>query len=228
MKVLEDRGVGRPSTYASIVETIQARGYVEVRKDRKFYPFPAGLEVIETLRGAFAFVESDYTQRMEQRLDEIAAGQATYLDVVHDADSALVADLAKFGPAGGDRPAAETAGTCLVCGKGSVTKRTRKDGSGVFWSCSKFPTCRTSWSDAAGRPDLTPREPRAPLIEGRKCPKGRKANLRLRNGANGAFWGCGDYPRCKATFPDLDGKPGVEAKKRRAPDGVTARSPRRR
>ena len=216
VKALEDRGVGRPSTYASIVETIQARGYVEVRKDRKFYPFPAGVEVIDTLRGAFAFVEIDYTKRMEQRLDEIAAGEATYLDVVREADGALVADLAKFGPAGAVRPPAETAGTCLVCGMGSVTKRTRKDGSGVFWSCSNFPTCKTSWPDAAGRPDLTPRVPRAPLVEGRRCPKCRKAKLRLRNGANGAFWGCGGYPTCKATFPDLDGKPGIEAKKRRA------------
>jgi DNA topoisomerase-1 len=223
VKALETNGVGRPSTYSSIVERIQSAGYVEVGKDRFFRPLPPGLEVIDALKGAFAFVEIDYTKRLEERLDAIAAGSATYLDVVRDADTALVADVTKFAP-----PRTETAplkiaiGKCPECGEGDVVQRARRDGSGHFWSCTRFPTCKATWPDYSGMPDMSvERAQRAPVVEGRQCPKCRSAKLRqrTRKDGSGVFWGCAGYPKCDATYPDAAGKPDVstKAKKPRRP-----------
>jgi DNA topoisomerase-1 len=273
VKALEDRGVGRPSTYATILKTIKARAYVEERKDRKFYPTDSGVSLIRALRGRFSFVEVDFTSRLEGRLDEIAEGRANYASVVGTADATLQSELTAFADVKVEGMEAVSGGACPVCTQGMLLRRVRrapavkgrgkgKNDGGVFWSCNRYPECTAIYNDAGGKPDLTPRAPRVeggtcpvctknPLVrrendrgvwwgcsgwksdgckgsfpdldgkpnldaprpvaeEGPKCPKCKKAKLRKRSGARGAFWGCSGYPKCKATFEDADGTPQLD------------------
>ena len=95
IRALEREGIGRPSTYASIIGTIQQRGYVEVVK-RQFVPTELGTALVQALRGRFDFLEIAYTRGMEDHLDDIAHGKAGYRAVVAHYDQALDAQLAVF------------------------------------------------------------------------------------------------------------------------------------
>ena len=189
VKALEGRGVGRPSTYSSIVETIQARAYVEIR-DRKFYPAEIGTTLIRALRTRFAFAEVAYTGDMELHLDQIAAGRELYVDVVRAADDQLQRELVAFADVTVEGAQLETAGVCPTCSQGELVKRVRKprDGEtkpGSFWSCSRYPNCTAAFNDVGGKPDLTPREPR---VEGGVCPSCKKNQLLRHKNTRGYWW----------------------------------------
>jgi len=229
VKALEDRGVGRPSTYASIIETIQARAYVEERSDRKFYPTNAGEAVIRALRGRFSFVEVEFTRGMEERLDDIAGGKATYIDVVRAADGTLQAELAAFGDVAIAGLEAVSGGKCPTCHTGDLLRRARRakpalrgkkaQPASFFWGCNRYPDCDAIYGDAGGKPDMTPRAPR---VEGGACPACAKNVVVRRENDRGSWWGCAGYADgCKASFPDLNGSPDLAAPKAATVDGPT-------
>ena len=139
VRELEKRGIGRPSTYAAILDTIMSRGYVKTEK-RFLAPTPLGVMVVDNLRGNFSFVEYEFTRMMEQALDDIAAGKADYHSVISEAHARLKQELQAF--------AKGTGKVCEKCGKPMVrrVKKPGKDGKGGydFWGCTGWPECRES------------------------------------------------------------------------------------
>ena len=137
VKELERQGIGRPSTYASIMEHIGERGYV--RPDKKGYlvPTPLGETVRDALVGRFRFAELEYTRQMEDSLDAIAQGKNEYGKVVSSAWAALDDELSG------------TEFTCAKCGK---PMRRISGQFGFFWGCRGYPKCRVTLSDVDGRP----------------------------------------------------------------------------
>lgn len=136
VRELEKRGIGRPSTYAAILDTVQQRGYVKLEK-RNLVPTPLGETVVDALAGKFSFADFDFTKSMEQALDDIAEGKARYREVVGAAHARLVDELAAFTVATGK--------VCPKCGKAMrhKVKAPGKDGKGGydFWGCSGWPQC---------------------------------------------------------------------------------------
>lgn len=159
VRALEEAGVGRPATYAQIMAGITSRGYVVVDKKR-LKPTDLGYRVYDALKPHFSFMDLGYTKHMEERLDQIAIGQARYLDVVRDADATLQAELRRLpapAPAAGEggRAAAIPADTqqCPTCTKPMVRKQRRPDKK-FFWGCTGYPGCTTTFDDKAGKPVL--------------------------------------------------------------------------
>lgn len=139
IRELENRGIGRPSTYAAILDTIMSRGYVKIEK-RFLMPTPLGVMVVDGLCGNFSFVEYEFTRTMEQALDDIAAGKADYRALVSKAHARLEQELRAFARATGK--------VCEKCGKPMVrrVKKPSKDGKGGydFWGCTGRPECKES------------------------------------------------------------------------------------
>ena len=137
IRELEKRGIGRPSTYAAILDTIMNRGYVKIEK-RFLDPTPLGILVVDSLQGNFSFVEYEFTKNMEQALDDIAEGKADYRTVISEAHTRLEQELQAFAKATGK--------VCPKCGKAMVhrVKKTSKDGKGGydFWGCTGWPECK--------------------------------------------------------------------------------------
>ena len=137
VRELEKRGIGRPSTYAAIIDTIMARSYVATEK-RNLAPTPLGEKVVDGLCGNFGFIEYAFTKEMEQSLDDIAEGKADYRAVIAAAHARLETELTAFAKATGK--------ACPKCGKPMIhrVKKPGKDGkSGYdFWGCTGWPGCK--------------------------------------------------------------------------------------
>ena len=136
VRELERCGIGRPSTYAAILDTIMSRGYVKTEK-RFLVPTPLGVMVVDRLCWHFAFMDYEFTRNMEQALDDIACGKSLYKAVIAAAHAQLEQELQAFSKATGK--------VCLKCGKSMVhrVKKRSKDGKGGydFWGCSGWPEC---------------------------------------------------------------------------------------
>ncbi len=184
VRSLEENGIGRPSTYSAIVETIQARGYVEQR-ERRFFPTEIGESVNDLLAEHFPDIVSlSFTATMEGKLDTLAesggdwAATATvlrdfYVDFARELEEAE-RKLPKFEQH--DEPTDEI---CVKCGKPMVIKTGR---FGRFMSCTGYPECKTT----------------KPILKdsGAICPKdgGMIAERKSRRGRT--FYGCANYPAC--------------------------------
>lgn len=136
VRELEKRGIGRPSTYAAIIDTIMSRGYVTTDK-RNLVPTSLGDKVVDSLRGHFAFADYEFTRNMEQALDDIAEGKVEYRAVVNAAHAQLERELQAFTKATGK--------VCPKCGR-PLVHRVKKPGKGGkggydFWGCSGWPEC---------------------------------------------------------------------------------------
>lgn len=213
VKALEREGIGRPSTYASIITILQKREYVQMVK-RFFEPTELGEAIVHGLRGRFHFMEVVYTKEMEDQLDRIAEGKADYKAVVGHYDRELDGQLATFA---GDSSVAAFAGTeaethpCPNCEDGRL--RRIKGSNGYFWGCSNYKReenpCKTTLPDAKGKPGK-PKQP-TEKSTAHPCPECGQGHLQRRPGKKkGTFWwGCDNYPECKHTAPDNDGQPGV-------------------
>jgi len=145
VKELERQGIGRPSTYAAILEHITTRGYISEDSKDFLHAEPAGEKVVDGLAGKCKFVDLNYTRLLEAALDDIAAGKAEFLPVVAAAHSILSAELAAV------RSAGAPVVPCPVCAK-PMKRIQRKDKTGFFWSCSGYPDCKHSQPDVDGKP----------------------------------------------------------------------------
>ena len=209
IRALEREGIGRPSTYASIIGTIQQRGYVEVVK-RQFVPTELGTALVQALRGRFDFLEIAYTKNMEDHLDAIAQGKAGYRAVVAHYDQALDAQLAVFAADTTVQPLAGAAETfpCPNCNDGRL--RRLKGKNGYFWGCSNYQRepnlCQTTLPDDHGKPGQRPAK-----TQDHPCPACGEGYLQRRPGKkkNTWWWGCDRYPACSHSAPDDNGKPGA-------------------
>jgi len=224
VKALEANGIGRPSTFASIIKVIISRGYIEV-KGKKVFATQLGVKVTDLLASKFSFASLDFTRVMEGGLDKIAAGQTSYLTVVKYQHERLMREVEAVNStldhesiSAARKDAFGDLTDCPICGKGSLIRRKGK--AGHYWACTAYPTCTASCSDKSAKgkepePDLSTIRTKdlTPAVESEGlCPKCNKHKLRQRNGTNGPFWSCAGFPKCKASFNDLDGKPVLEPK----------------
>lgn len=183
IKEMESLGIGRPSTYATIVGTIKDRGYV-ILKDKKFEPTEIGEETTDKLQEFFSgIVNVEYTANMEQDLDEIAEAKKDNIAVLHefyDEFEPLVEKAFKEM----EKKAPEATGeTCPECGGDLVI---RKGKYGEFVACSNYPTCKYI---KKGKKEVN---------EVCKCPKCDKGMIVERKTKKGKiFYGCNNYPKCQ-------------------------------
>ena len=187
VKELEHLGIGRPSTYASIISVIVDRGYVE-RVDRRFKPTPVGMTVSDFLmKNITDIMDYDFTAQMEDDLDEIAAGKKEWKKIVGDFYQPFEKKLAKVTDDAKrvEIPVEKTGKKCPECGKiekGEVVIRSGRFGK--FYSCSRFPECKYT-------------ENIVNKLEGQHCPLCSKGDIIIKNTRWGKpFYGCSTYPDC--------------------------------
>ncbi|NJN93999.1 MAG: type I DNA topoisomerase [Anaerolineales bacterium] len=182
VKTLEEYGIGRPSTYAPIITTIQQRGYVET-VDKRLYPTELGEVVNELLVEYFPdIVNVEFTAQMEDDLDRIASGDMELTPVLHDfyapfSQAVLYAETHMPEVEIEDQPTGEL---CEKCGHPMVLKFGR---FGKFEACSNFPECRNA------KPHL--------VKLGIACPKDGGELVERRTKKGRVFYGCANYPECE-------------------------------
>jgi DNA topoisomerase I len=204
VKELEENGIGRPSTYATILATIQTRDYVE-KQDGKFVPTELGLTVLDLLVLHFKdILDVKYTARMEEELDEIEEGRLDYVDALKGFHKQFVKDL-KAATANMEnikKMEEPTDRTCEKCGKPMVIKWGRY---GRFMACSGYPDCKNTQEIATvvngggkpGAPGSAADSSAIPEDHGtcEKC----GSPMVLRKGRFGPFIACSAYPKCRNT-----------------------------
>ncbi len=189
VKALEEKGIGRPSTYAPTMSTIQERNYV-AKEGRYLKPTELGFVVNDILVSSFPdFVDVGFTAEMEDELDQVASGERPWQEVVESVYLPLEDALAK---AKAEVPQqVEDAGeACPECGRALVIRWGRR---GRFLACSGYPECRFT------RPLESPEEAVAETTD-EKCPQ-CSAPMVVRSGRFGKFLACSNYPRCKGSRP---------------------------
>ena len=184
IKELEERGIGRPSTYASIVTVIQERGYVE-SKERRLHPTDLGQTVNKVMVERFgSIVDDKYTAEMETQLDGIEQGGRDWQAIVGRFYGPLEQMLTRAEEA----MPAETGEECPLCHEGQLVMKTSR--FGPFKGCSRYPACKYREAVQPGG------EPAKPALLDEACPEcGRP--LQRRTGRYGEFVGCSGYPECK-------------------------------
>ena len=205
VKALEERGIGRPSTYASIMSTLEERGYV-TKQGRTLYPTDTGDVVSTFLETNFGeYISDTFTAEMEDKLDDIASGDRDYVKTLKEfyipfqkevKAKDKLAKATDLGPAPDDV-------TCPKCGAAMIYKLSR---SGKFFSCSRYPDC-----DGARKLDGS--EVQGPKETGEMCPlcgdkpgKNGGGKLVVREGRYGMFISCSRYPKCKFIKEDEEEK----------------------
>ena len=196
IKKMEELGIGRPSTYSSIIDTLKMRYYVRL-ENKSFIPTDQGKLTTEKLDQYFSeIINITYTADMEKHLDDIAEGKLvwykelakfydSYLPLLENADQ----EMEKKEPVYLDE-------TCPLCGSKLVIRRSR---FGEFAACSAYPKCRYIKQD----------EEHKPVETGIPCPECGTGFLIERTARRGRtrgqrFYGCSNYPKCKATYSSLE------------------------
>lgn len=198
VKDLEKQGIGRPSTYASILTTIQARNYVELQKKR-FVPTDLGMKLTEMLNEYFPkIMDLKFTAHMEEDLDKVAQGEIQRDTLLREFWESFDKDLQTFKgltPGASKRIVEETNLKCPSCNEKNLVVRLGKNGS--FLGCPGFPTCKFTSKftrNDEGVITLVATE-QAPLLE-ETCEKCGK-QMRKMKGKFGEFISCSGYPECK-------------------------------
>ena len=187
IKELESLGIGRPSTYAKILETIKDRAYVQV-KEKKFYPTEIGFETTDKLQEFFSnIINVKYTANMENELDLIAEDKEDYLKVLktfyNDFEPLVKTAFEQM-----EKKAPEETGeSCPLCGNPLVIRKSRY---GTFTACSNYPTCKY----------IKPEEKEAKTVC--KCPNCGHDIIEKKSKRGKVFYGCNNYPKCKTAYWD--------------------------
>jgi DNA topoisomerase-1 len=199
VKALEEYGIGRPSTYAPIISTIQLRGYVRKEQGR-FFPNESAFIVTDLLVENFPeIVDIEFTAEMEKKLDEVAENKLTYLKMIKDFYDPFEKNLEdKIESVKKINTEKKLDRRCPKCKKGLIEKMGRY---GKFVACSGFPDCKFT-------------EQILNKI-GIKCPDCKEGDIIERKTRRGKkFWGCSSYPKCKwATWDDPKKKPPIPTSK---------------
>jgi DNA topoisomerase-1 len=184
IKELESLGIGRPSTYATIISTLKDHDYVTV-DDKKFVPTAMGMETTDKLQEYFAdIINVKYTANMESDLDEIAEAKKDNIKVLHDFYN-------KFAPIMDDalknmekKKPESTGEICPECGSDLVI---RKGKYGEFVACSNYPKCKYIKKNKQEEKEVT---------SVAKCPKCGKDIIERKTKTRKTFYGCSGYPKC--------------------------------
>ena len=182
IRELEESGVGRPSTYASIIDTIVTRRYVEL-VDKAFKPTESGVLTNEKLLEFFeSIINIEYTAQMEKELDEIAVGEDDYVHALTNFEDKFEPLLENAYDKMEQIQPEKTGETCPECGGDLVI---RKGKYGDFVACSNYPTCK-----------FIKKEPEEIRYTGENCPKCGSPMI-FKKGRFGEFEACSAYPKCK-------------------------------
>ena len=188
IKELEELGIGRPSTYATIMDTIRSRGYV-VMEDKKFKPTDIGIITTDKLQEFFSdLINVEYTRNMENDLDEIADGKLVWNKVLKDFYE-LFEPRVKNAFDGMEKKEAEKTGeVCPECGSDLVVRKGRY---GEFVACSNYPECKYIKKEEKEEKVIMD----CPLCDGKIIEKNTRRGK--------VFYGCNHYPKCKFASWDL-------------------------
>lgn len=185
IKELEKLGIGRPSTYATIMETIKARDYVTV-EDKKFVPTKIGIETTDKLQEGFSdIINVEYTANMENDLDEIAEAKINNIEVLkefYNKFEPLVEDAFKNME---KKEAEQTGENCPECGNPLVIRTGRY---GEFVACSNYPECKFI------------KKEEVPVLEICNCPNCSGKIIEKKSRKGKVFYGCNNYPKCKTAY----------------------------
>ena len=188
IKEMEELGIGRPSTYATVIDTIKTRGYVTL-DDKKFVPTEIGIETTDKLQEFFSdIINVDYTANMETDLDKIADAKEDNIKVLHafyDSFEPLVKKA--FGEMEKKSPEA-TGESCPLCGSPLVL---RKGKYGTFTACSNYPECKYIKKEQKEVKEIV------------KCPKCGGMIVERKSKKGKVFYGCNNFPKCKTATWDI-------------------------
>ena len=188
IKSLEECDIGRPSTYASIISTLQNRKYVVLEKKR-FYPTDVGRVVYKFLIRYFnQYVDYNFTARLEDDLDRVARGEIEWVPLLDKFWKPFKTQIDEVNEhvKRSDVTQEVINEACPDCGKPLVSQLGRR---GMFIGCTGYPDCRYTRSVNETKEDLE-------VVKDRKCPK-CESELVMREGKYGKFIGCSSYPECK-------------------------------
>ncbi len=208
VKELEEKGIGRPSTYAAILSTVQDRGYV-IKEKGRLKPTELGFLVTDMLVESFPeILDVGFTAHMEEELDRIEEGERDWQTALKEFYGPFSERLKKAGSGMKNVKQEETPTdvVCAKCGKPMVIKWGRK---GKFLACTGFPECKNTQDfkvDEHGK--VTPIE-KTEEVSTSLCPK-CSAPMLVKTGRFGRFLACSRYPECKGTSPLSTGIPCPE------------------
>ena len=215
VKALEENGIGRPSTYAAIISTIQNRDYVE-KKQGRFHPSDLGMVVTAMLVSSFSEVmDIKYTARMEDQLDSVEAGDQTWQGLLKEFYKGFEERLNVATQQMPDikREGIKTDIPCELCKSETVIKSGKY---GQFLSCSDYPNCKFAKpirdidSETTQMPLLKAMigvKEDAPESAGKPCPQCKDGELVQKRGKYGEFIACSNYPECRYIHRESTGVP---------------------
>ncbi|MBI5555761.1 MAG: type I DNA topoisomerase [Elusimicrobia bacterium] len=192
IKILEKNGIGRPSTYAPIINTIKTRKYVKI-KEHRFYPEPIGFQVNDILKENFSSViDVGFTAKMEEELDEIAAGKQEWTAILKEFYTSFNQTLSKA-----EEIISKGKKTDRLCPHDNAPLVVRFSRYGKFIACSNYPKCKYKEHIETGEIK------KVTETTDQKCPECSRP-LVIRSGRKGQFLACSGYPKCRYTS-NLDG-----------------------
>ncbi|TAL18048.1 type I DNA topoisomerase [bacterium] len=203
VKELEEKGIGRPSTYAAILSTIRDKGYVEF-EERRFYPTDLGVIVCELLVASFPKVfDAGFTASMEEDLDNVEAGKRDWRELLKDFYGPFSKSLA-IAEEGMENVRARAEVTDIACDRCQNPMVIKWGKNGFFLACSNYPACKNA-KGFTRKPDGTIEISEGENL-GEPCPE-CGSNLLIRQGRRGRFIACTNYPTCRYTRPVGTGVP---------------------
>lgn len=202
VRKMESEGIGRPATYAAIMENIESRGYVKT--DKKFLvPTKTGELIVDSLSGKFEFIELGFTREVEKDLDLIAQGKTNYKTVITKVHDQLTQELSTL------RISTPPKHPCPECGKGL---RRIPGKNGHFWGCTGHPECLVTMPDDDGNPGQR-KQQEVSKFNCAKC--GKPLVHRVKAGENGYdFWGCSGFrDGCTTSYKTKNEEPDYDTAK---------------
>jgi len=210
VKVLEENGIGRPSTYAPTISTIIERKYVDKNEEKRLYPLEIGVLVSDVLTAHFPqIVDMQFTATLEKDFDEIAAGAKKWVPVIRDFYEPFHNNLkTKTKEVKKEEFQEKMDKNCPDCGGDLIMKFGR---FGKFIACSNYPNCR--YTEKTGEEKKLAEEFSGEICE--KC----GAKMAVKKGQFGSFLGCSNYPACK-NIKRIENKTGIKCPKCKTGDIV--------
>lgn len=192
IKALEEHDIGRPSTYASIVHTLQTRDYVAL-DNKKFRPTDIGRVVSRFLTQYFTnYVDYDFTAHLEDSLDQVSRGEKEWIPLLQDFWSPFKEQVVTITDTVKRKDVTQEAldEKCPECSKPLSIRLGKRD---RFIGCTGYPDCSYTRAMEENADDVSQQ---AEVVEGRSCPD-CGGELKIKHGRYGKFIGCGNYPKCK-------------------------------
>lgn len=210
VKEMERLGIGRPSTYGAVIETIiDNRNYVErFGKKKQLKMAFRGIRLMNALRDNFQFLNYDFTKILEEQLEGIATGKANYKTLLSAVDKRLNTEIAAF------KTKVPVEFPCPKCSRGLVLNPAKNKKSSPWWGCSGYSPDENGCDYMAEDADGKPGKPSGPVLTEFSCTGcGKPLIHRVKEGEGGwSFFGCSGHKEgCQLSFPDKNGEPDLSS-----------------